>query len=156
MKLDLDLAAAALSNGPRHRFSDWPIAEVPFGPAGAYAIWADDLLLYIGMSWKDHREDPKAKGVHSRLDSHASGRRSGDQFNVYICDHYVVPELTAEQLQRLRNGERILDRLTRDYIRTHLEFTVWIAPGGQTARDVEHELRGTGLPGFGQPLLNPR
>ena len=156
MESNVDLAAAALSNGPRHRFSDWPIAEIPFGPAGVYAIWADGSLLYIGMSWRDHREDPRAKGVHSRLASHASGRRSGDQFNVYICDHFVIPELAHDQLQDLRDGKRILDQLTKGYTRTHLEFSVWIAPGGQTARDVEHELRATGLPEFGRPLLNPR
>ena len=156
MESNVDLAAVALSNGPRHRFSDWPVAEVPFGPAGVYAIWADGSLLYIGMSWRDHREDPRAKGVHSRLASHASGRRSGDQFNVYICDHFVIPKLAHDQLQDLRDGKRILDQLTKGYIRTHLEFSVWIAPGGQTARDVEHELRATGLPQFGRPLLNPR
>ena len=156
MESNVDLAAAALSNGSRHRFSDWPVAEVPFGPAGVYAIWADGSLLYIGMSWRDHREDPRAKGVHSRLASHASGRRSGDQFNVYICDHFVIPELAHDQLQDLRDGKRILDQLTKGYIRTHLEFSVWIAPGGQTARDVEHELRAIGLPEFGRPLLNPR
>ena len=156
MESNVDLAAVALGNGPRHRFRDWPVAEVPFGPAGVYAIWADGSLLYIGMSWRDHREDPRAKGVYSRLASHASGRRSGDQFNVYICDHFVIPDLAHDQLQDLRDGKRILDQLTKGYIRTHLEFSVWIAPGGQTARDVEHELRATGLPEFGRPLLNPR
>ena len=50
MESNVDLAVVALSYGPRHRFSDWPIAEVPFGPAGVYAIWADGSLLYIGMS----------------------------------------------------------------------------------------------------------
>jgi len=155
MELNLDLAAAALSNGTRHRFSDWPIADVPFGPAGVYAVWADGSLLYIGMSWRDHREDPRAKGVHSRLASHASGRRSGDQFNVYICDHYVIPDLDAVQLEDLRTGKRILDRLTKQYIGEHLEFSVWIAPDGATARAVEHELRGVGFNGK-RPSLNPR
>jgi hypothetical protein len=107
------------------------------------------------MSWRDHREDPRAKGVHSRLASHASGRRSGDQFNVYICDHYVIPNLNAVQLEDLRTGKRILDRLTKQYIGEHLEFSVWIAPDGATARTVEHDLRGVGLNGE-RPILNPR
>jgi len=155
MELDLGLAAVALSHGTRHRLSDWPIAEIPFGPAGVYAMGADGSLLYIGMSWRDLREDPRAKGVHSRLASHASGRRSGDQFNVYICDHYVIPDLNAVQLEDLRNGKRILDRLTKQYIGEHLEFSVWIAPDGATARAVEHELRGAGLNGE-RSSLNPR
>ena len=36
----------------------------------------------------------EAKWLWTRLGSHASGRRSGDQFNVYICDRFVVPALT--------------------------------------------------------------
>ncbi|CAM8621400.1 hypothetical protein MCETE4_00073 [Acidimicrobiia bacterium] len=156
MELHLELAEAALGNGPRHRFSDWPITDVPFGPAGVYAIWDANSLLYVGMSWRDRREDPRAKGVHSRLASHASGRRSGDQFNVYVCDHYVIPDLDAAQLKALRDGERILDRLTKQYIGELLEFSVWIAPDGATARAVEHELRGAGLSDFGKPRLNPR
>ena len=140
--------ATALATGQLQRFPSGPLGSTRSGPTVHSS--------YIGMSWRDHREDPRAKGVHSRLASHASGRRSGDQFNVYICDHFVIPDLAHDQLQDLRDGKRILDQLTKGYIRTHLEFSVWIAPGGQTARDVEHELRAIGLPEFGRPLLNPR
>ena len=79
----------------------------------------------------------------------------GDQFNVYICDHYVIPDLDAAQLEELRNGKRILDRLTKQCIGEHLEFSVWIAPDEATARSVEHELRGVGL-NDKRPSLNPR
>jgi len=64
-------------------------------------------------------------------------------------------DLDAAQLEELRNGERILDRLTKQYIGDHLEFSVWIAPDGATARAVEHELRGVGL-NDKRPSLNPR
>jgi hypothetical protein len=52
-----------------------------------------------------HREDLVAvpgregapKGLWTRLNSHASGRRAGDQFNVYICDRFIVPVLMPDQ-----------------------------------------------------------
>ena len=35
----------------------------------------------------------------------AAGRRSGDQFCAYVCDRLVVPDLTTEKLDALRDGE---------------------------------------------------
>ena len=68
------------------------------GPSGVYTIWNGGVFLYVGMAWA-HRDDsnPKAVGVFGRLSSHASGRRSGGQFCIYICDRFVVPELNADE-----------------------------------------------------------
>jgi hypothetical protein len=107
------------------------------------------------MSWRDAAVTERASGVFGRLRSHASGRRSGDQFNIYICDRFVVPDLTEEQLGRLRNGDRLLDRMTRAFISEHLSYRVWLAPDGATARTVELALRREGLPDWGLPELNP-
>jgi hypothetical protein len=59
-----------------------------------------------------HREDfvadsgqsSRAKGLWTRLNSHASGSRAGDQFNVYICDRFIVPALTAVQQRDIGQG----------------------------------------------------
>jgi hypothetical protein len=45
-----------------------------------------------------------ARGLWTRLNAHASGRRSGDQFCVYICNRFVVPELTPSQQRELAAG----------------------------------------------------
>jgi hypothetical protein len=45
----------------------------------------------------DSGQNSQAKSLWTRLNSHASGRRAGDQFNVYICDRFIVPALTAVQ-----------------------------------------------------------
>jgi hypothetical protein len=34
----------------RHRFSDWPNADVPAVAAGVYAVRDGDRLIYCGMS----------------------------------------------------------------------------------------------------------
>jgi len=122
-----------------------------------YTIWRDEEFLYVGISYRDSREtaNSAAKGVFGRLASHASGRRSGDQFNIYVCDHYVVPELTADDMDALRDGDRFLDARTREYIATHLQYRVWVAPSGAEARRVEAHVRRSGLPAYGKPVLNP-
>jgi hypothetical protein len=33
----------------RHRFADWPNAEVPAVAAGVYVVWDGDKLIYCGM-----------------------------------------------------------------------------------------------------------
>ena len=71
---DADLLDA-LARGPRLSFGDRAIAEVPPEP-GVYAVWEGPALLYVGMSGT----------LPSRLRAHASGRRSGDQFCVYVAD----------------------------------------------------------------------
>ncbi len=156
----IEAASSALSDGPLYRFADWPPSTVPNGPAGVYAVWHSSAFLYAGMSWRHVNTDEQIgstpRGVLGRLASHASGRRSGDQFNVYICDRFVIPELTADDLTALRQGERLLDNRTRSFVRDFLSFRVWIAPDGPTARVVESTIRRDGLAKWGQPLINPQ
>lgn len=99
-----------LEDGPAHAFRDWPSTHFPIGPSGVCTVWRDDSFLYVGMAWA-HRdeENPRATGVFGRLKSHASGRRSGDQFAVYVCDQFVIPALTTADMSALARGERILD-----------------------------------------------
>jgi hypothetical protein len=152
---DVEGAAVALSTGPMRRFVDWPPSDLDIGRPGVYSIWNNDELVYIGMAWQDVNLNQKALGLFGRLRSHASGRRSGDQFNIYICDRYVVPSLGPAEMRQLREGERLLDRLTRDFIAEHLAYRIWLAPDGATARSVELMLRAEGLGGK-QPTLNPK
>jgi hypothetical protein len=83
---------AALRSGPEYRFADWPNPEVPNWRAGVYRVSARELLVYVGMADRgphdgSHQSEKalastKARGLGDRLNSHASGRRSGDQFCV--------------------------------------------------------------------------
>jgi hypothetical protein len=58
----------------------------------------------------------------SRLNAHASGRRSGDQLCVYVSDRFVVPALAAGQLDQFGQGTLKLDTLTKRHIREHLSY----------------------------------
>src|SRR4051812_6277101 len=110
-----------LTTGPIHRFSDWPTGDVPRSGAVVYTIWDRDCsLIYVGMSGRGFTgtvEGNGKAGPWGRLNSHASGRRSGDQFCVYLADRLVLPRL-HNRITEIADGSLSLDTATRDYIRT--------------------------------------
>jgi hypothetical protein len=143
--------------GPLHQFRDWPNDQVPKRAAGVYTVWDGDRLVYVGMSGRamtaDHLEVSPggravAKGLRTRLNAHASGRRSGDQFCVYVCDRFVVPALTPSQLQQLAAGSLSLDGLTRTFVHDRLGYRYVVTADGDnttTGRAATKRLRpGTG------------
>jgi hypothetical protein len=153
----------ALVTGPVFRFAAWPNDQVPRRAAGVYTIWRQEEFMYVGMSGRGAKAEDfvagqgnegQAKGLWTRLGSHASGRRSGDQFNVYICDRFVVPALTARQQQDIGAGKLLLDQMTKDFIRGHLSYRFAVYPSGAEALAAERDLRAGQSPA-GRPYLNP-
>ena len=143
------------------RFADWPVSAVPAVAAGVYTIWEGGLLIYVGMSGRGHSQSSlrKAKtagrrvGLWTRLNSHASGRRSGDQFCVYVADRLVLPHLTDLQVEEIAAGRLKFDGLIRERIRERMEFSFTITHDGQSAAALEAELRRGSL--GAPPTLNP-
>ena len=140
----------------RFKFSDWPNSSIPTISAGVYAIWNGDQLFYCGMSGRQiekHRSKRKF-GLITRLNSHASGRLSGDQFCVYVANRLVIPELKPDDLARFATGDLRLDTLTKAYIHNHLEYQFVIVESSAAAYEAEISARNGSL--FGQkPMLNP-
>src|SRR5262249_45432400 len=150
-----------LRSAPLHRFSEWPNPEVPAVTAGVYSIWDGQQLIYVGMSGRGATEESlgQAKGrgrpwgLRTRLHSHWSGRRSGDQFVVYVADRLVLPTLTRAQVKAIATGEHSMDALCRAYIHERLTYRYACVPDGPTALEVERQGRSGA---FGPlPLLNP-
>ena len=159
---DRDLLEA-LQSGALHRFSDWPNSEIPQVAAGVYTIWDGDKLVYVGMAGRSltaetisgyRSETGRRTGLASRLNSHASGRRSGDQFCVYVCDRLVLPTLTESQISEIADGRLSLDSLVRAYIHERLAYRVVETADAVTARLIEHQAR-RGVLAAGKPHLNP-
>ena len=71
-------------------------------------------MIYCGMSGREidtkAKASPKRYGLITRLNSHASGRLSGDQFCVYVANRFVIPSLSAEELPMFETGELTLRR----------------------------------------------
>jgi hypothetical protein len=154
----------ALSSGQLYRFADWPNEAVPAVAAGAYTVWEGDKLVYAGMAGRsltadsimEHRNDPtRVTGLRSRLSSHASGRRSGDQFCVYVADRLILPRLDGATVRAVGDGSASLDSLVRAYIHDKLEYRFIETTDGDRARALEDRVRRGGLES-GPPLLNPR
>lgn len=61
------------------------------------------------------------------LNSHAMGRRSGDQFCVYVCGRFVVPRLTSAQQAEVGDGRLSLDALTRTTSTTTSHTDTWLS-----------------------------
>lgn len=148
---------------PLFSFADWPNDKVPRRAAGVYTVWRRDDLIYVGMSGRGAQQedfvagpDPegKAKGLWTRLRSHASGRRSGDQFNIYVCDRFIVPILTPDQQRAIGEGGLLLDQMTKQFIHRHLSYRFVVCKSGEEALAIEREARAGQLLG-GRPYLNP-
>jgi hypothetical protein len=150
--------------GPLRAFADWPDSTIPNWRAGVYTIWDGDSLVYVGMAGRGleagahdselARASSKRKGLRDRLNSHASGRRSGDQFCVYVFDRLVLPSLSADQMRASGLGTFSLDAATRSYIREHLTYRYVVTEDAAAASSLEREIQ---LGALGDlPLLNPR
>ena len=142
-----------LENGPLHRFADYATLTdvIPGSGAGVYTIWDDaGGLVYAGIAGRN----PAGKGLASRLRSHANGRRSGDQFCVYVADHYVLPELSRQQVEDIRDSRLSMDALVRAKIHADFGFRFIVVDDYRAAIRVENAVKGGRLRA-GRPRLNP-
>jgi hypothetical protein len=142
-----------------YSFASWPNPSVPTFGAGVYTIWhIDGRFIYVGMSGRGitaettRRNTPQ--GIYTRLQSHASGRRSGDQFCVYVADRLVLPSLSAEDISAITSGRHQMDAYVRRYIHENLRYRFVMLPDAACAYEIEAVIKSGGW-AYGRPLLNP-
>ncbi|MGH2360643.1 MAG: GIY-YIG nuclease family protein [bacterium] len=92
--------------------------------SGIYAAWYGRKCLYVGRSGN----------LQSRLKSHFSGRRGGDQFCLYVYDKYIH----GIRPRNLTTPE--VDELTAKWIREGVRFR-WAVVSDARARRVERHFR---------------
>lgn len=153
-----------LAEGELWAFEDWPNASVPRVASGVYTVWnRSGDYLYVGMAGRsltveaitERRGNPSARaGLRDRLNSHASGRRSGDQFCVYVADHLVLPTLRPDDISAIADGTESFDGLVKRFIRRELTYRFIETRDNLEAFEVERQAR-RGLEGIGKPYLNP-
>ena len=127
-KLNLEQLWDELNRQPVNRFADWPNKDVPKGKPGVYLIYQEGRWIYIGMSFKN---------LQSRLSSHASGRRSGDQFCVYLGDRLVMSKLSIDQMKGVFSGEYSLDDSIKEFVRSQLSYRYLVVADDTAARALE-------------------
>src|SRR5215469_7174104 len=141
-----DQYVAELSRGTAYSFADWPNEAVPPFGAGVYTVWHNDgRFIYVGMSGRGITTDTirrnTPQGIYTRLKSHASGRRSGDQFCVYVADRLVLPALSQEDITAIASGRHQMDAFVRRYIHENLSYRFMMLPDGATAYAVEAAIK---------------
>lgn len=150
-----------LEYGKLHSFNE--LAFIPKICAGVYSVWNEQKLIYVGMSGRsmsaemisEHRNsNSKAKGLVTRLKAHASGRRSGDQFCIYVGDRLVLPSLTSDQIADIANGNLSFDKLIKEYIHRQLAFRFVETENDKIAYHIEIAVKDGAL-NAGKPFLNP-
>lgn len=141
-----------LATGRLFWFADWPAGDVPRSGSIVYTVWdRDGTFIYVGMSGRSASQS--GTGPWGRLNSHASGRRSGDQFCIYVHDRLVIPSL-HNRFADIGSGALSLDGETRAYIHRRLGFR-WAAVDHPVAAfEIERAIQGGAL-AAGKPLLNP-
>ena len=127
---------------------------MPRSGAIVYTVWNRvGHFIYGGMASRGETAAARGLGPFGRLNSHASGRRSGDQFCVYVCDRLVLP-IVRDRIDDVAAGRASLDRATRDYVRAELGFRLVLVTDGREALEVERLVQ-RGELAAGRPLLNP-
>ena len=144
----------ALEHGQLFWFADWPVTAGPRSGALVYTVWnRSGQLIYVGMAGRGESSSARGLGPFGRLNSHASGRRSGDQFCVYVCDRLVLPAV-RHRIDEVAAGRFSLDQATRDYVRTELGFPMVQVTDGREALQVGRLVQ-RGALSAGRPFLNP-
>jgi hypothetical protein len=142
-----------LIHGPLHRFAAWPNAGVPAEP-GVYTIWDVETASFIYAGMAGRGGTAGSSGLRGRLGSHASGRRSGDQFCIYVADRLLLPTLSPAQVRLIADGELSFDTLVRRWICDRLGYRWTTTSSAREALALEADLRAGRTP-CGMPLLNP-
>jgi hypothetical protein len=152
-----------LYKGRQYSFSSWPNPDMPKIAIGVYTVWLGDDLIYVGISGEKLSSDKvqeyrlsrsKPSGLYNRLKAHRSGQRSGDKFCIYICDRYVLPSLSREQILSIASGSLYLDDLNQYFIQSNLTYRFIEVKEPTIARHIETVIKAGALP-CGKPLLNP-
>lgn len=151
---------ADLANAPLQRFADWPNREIPSVCAGVYTVHDRHRFIYVGMAGaglnesaiEQKRAAGKRSGLFDRLNSHASGYRSGDRFNIYIGDLYVLSTLSPDDVAGISAGIVSFDAFIKAFIRAELSYRYVITPN-TSVRELETHIQIDGIDGE-RPAIN--
>ena len=148
-----DLSSLFSAATPLRAFSTSNIAEVPAFGSIIYTVFLDGTdFIYVGIGGLAGAT-VQDRNPRSRIIQHAQGRRSGDQFCIYIQDFYVIPAIVSKPYEPKKG---YLDTLTKEFIQSRLTYrylVIQTEDSDKVVRRLERELQNNEH-GFGVPLLN--
>ena len=148
-----EIASLFDANNPLLPFALDSVSKIPEYGSILYAIFLDEKeFIYIGIGGIAGTT-ARSRDPRSRIREHTSGRRSGDQFCIYIQDFYVIPTLLNKEY---RPQKGYLDRLVKEFIQSRLSFRFVVFQSEDSnliVRKLEREIQG-GLHLNMKPLIN--
>ena len=145
-----DLKSLFETNIQAISFKEDPKHHIPEYGSIMYSIWnKDEQFIYIGVAGTQTNGEKKPR---SRIKAHRSGKRSGDQFCVYVHDYYVIPSLLDKGIYEPIRGA--LDQLTKEYIHNNFSYRFKLFEKGISSiqiKSLENQIK-KGI--FGKPFLN--
>ena len=134
-------------------FSTKNIDHIPTYGSIIYTVFLDrSEFIYVGIGGLSGKS-VKERNPRSRIIQHAQGRRSGDQFCIYIQDFYVIPSIINNEYTPKKG---YLDTLTKEFIQSRLTYRYLVLQtedSDKIVRRLERELQ-SDVHGFGVPKLN--
>jgi len=150
---DLNVSELFSPSVELQQFNTKNINHIPSFGSIIYTVFLDQAeFIYVGiggLSGKSVQE----RNPRSRIIQHAQGRRSGDQFCIYIQDFYVIPSIINTQYTAKKG---YLDTLTKEFIQKRLSYRYLVVQtddSDKIVRRLERELQNNEH-GFGVPKLN--
>ena len=127
--------------------------HIPTTGSVIYTVWnQENDFIYVGISGLQNSLEKR--NPQSRIQSHTRGRRSGDQFCVYVHDFYVIPEIVKKSAYEF--SRRDLDRRTKAYIQRNLSYrfkSFQNEDSVKIVRNLEKEIK-KGIFTYNPPILN--
>ena len=135
------------------QFTTSNIKHIPEYGSILYTVFLDSKeFIYVGIGGLSGKS-VKERNPRSRIIQHAQGRRSGDQFCIYIQDFYVIPLLFADKYVPKKG---YLDELTKEFIQKRLTYRYIVFQtddSDKVVRKLEREIQ-SNEHGHGLPKLN--
>ena len=139
---------------PSISFGDDYSKHVPSYGSIIYTVWdLDEKFIYVGIGGTQ-KKPVRERNPRSRIKKHSSGRRSGNQFCIYVQDFFVLPNIIGSGTYEPKRG--YLDNLTKKFLHEQLRYRVkafQTEDSVRIVRSLEGKIK-KGAFGFPPPLLN--
>ena len=138
---------------PLNPFNSESLKGIPEYGSIIYTVFLDKSeFIYVGIGGLSGKT-VQDRNPRSRILQHIQGRRSGDQFCIYIQDFYVIPTIINKTYEPKKG---YLDTLTKEFIQSRLTYrylVVQTEDSNTVVRRLERELQNNEH-GHGVPKLN--
>jgi hypothetical protein len=153
LTMNHDLSVLFSNEVPLRPFTTSNVSDIPSWGSIIYTVFLDKTeYIYVGIGGLSGKSVTE-RNPRSRIMQHSQGRRSGDQFCIYIQDFYVIPELIGSKYTPKKG---YLDLLTKQFIQSRLTYRYLVVQtddSDQVVRQLEREIQRDQY-GYGVPLLN--